>query len=92
MQAILIAIVKAYRLLLSPWIGSSCRFEPTCSRYSLTALEHHGAMAGTYLTLRRLVRCHPYCQGGLDQVPEHNPCATGIFSRFVSQTSSKKSS
>ncbi|MGH8820424.1 MAG: membrane protein insertion efficiency factor YidD, partial [Rhodoferax sp.] len=59
----LINLVKAYRLLLSPWLGSACRFEPTCSAYSLQALQEHGAATGSYLTLRRLVRCHPGCEG-----------------------------
>lgn len=70
---LLIGIVKAYRLLLSPWLGSSCRFEPTCSRYAIEALERHGAGAGTYLTLRRLVRCQPWCEGGCDPVPDQPP-------------------
>ncbi|MGE4240074.1 membrane protein insertion efficiency factor YidD [Ramlibacter sp.] len=69
MKAILVGIVKAYRLLLSPWLGSSCRFTPTCSVYSIEALETHGAAVGTYLTLRRLARCHPFCDGGHDPVP-----------------------
>jgi putative membrane protein insertion efficiency factor len=70
-KLVLITLVKAYRLLLSPSLGSSCRFEPTCSAYSLQALQQHGAAAGTYLTLRRLVRCHPWCDGGLDPVANH---------------------
>ena len=72
-RAFLIYLVKAYRLLLSPSLGSACRFEPTCSAYSLQALEQHGAAAGTYLTLARLVRCHPWCDGGLDPVPLEKP-------------------
>jgi putative membrane protein insertion efficiency factor len=67
-QTVLITLVKGYRLLLSPSLGSGCRFEPTCSAYSLQALQQHGAAAGTYLTLGRLVRCHPWCDGGLDPV------------------------
>jgi len=67
------ALVRAYRLLLSPWLGSACRFEPSCSLYSLRALEAHGAAAGTYLTLRRLARCHPWCDGGYDPVPTAAP-------------------
>ncbi len=70
-QVLLITLVKGYRLLLSPSLGSSCRFEPTCSAYSLQALQQHGAAAGTYLTVRRLVRCHPWCDGGLDPVAAH---------------------
>lgn len=69
-RAALIGLVKAYRLLLSPWLGSACRFTPTCSAYSLQALEQHGAAAGSYLTLRRLARCGPWCEGGHDPVPE----------------------
>ena len=73
MKHLLIACVKAYRLLLSPWLGSACRFEPTCSAYALQALQAHGSAAGTYLTLKRLARCHPWCQGGHDPVPAHAP-------------------
>ncbi|GAA4426956.1 membrane protein insertion efficiency factor YidD [Acidovorax lacteus] len=83
MRALLIGIVRAYRLLLSPWLGSACRFEPTCSVYSLQALERHGAAAGSYLTLRRLARCHPWCDGGLDPVPDELPRGLGLFSRLV---------
>ncbi len=68
-QAVLVTLVKGYRLLLSPWLGSACRFEPTCSRYALEALETHGAATGSYLAARRLLRCHPWCDGGLDPVP-----------------------
>lgn len=66
---LLVFLVKAYRLLLSPSLGSSCRFEPTCSLYAIGSLQQHGAVGGTYLTLRRLVRCHPWCDGGHDPVP-----------------------
>ena len=68
-QALLVGLVKSYRLLLSPWLGSGCRFEPTCSVYALQSLELHGAAKGSYLTLRRLGRCHPWCAGGHDPVP-----------------------
>ncbi|HWR87477.1 MAG TPA: membrane protein insertion efficiency factor YidD [Acidiferrobacterales bacterium] len=61
--------VRAYRFFLSPWLGSACRFEPTCSRYALEALELHGAAAGSYLAARRVLRCHPWCCGGIDPVP-----------------------
>jgi putative membrane protein insertion efficiency factor len=68
-RAVLVGLVKAYRLLLSPWLGSSCRFEPTCSLYAIEALQVHGAAAGSYLTVHRLLRCHPWCAGGHDPVP-----------------------
>lgn len=70
MKGFLILIVKAYRLLLSPSLGSSCRFEPSCSSYSLEALQLHGALVGTYLTTHRIARCHPWCNGGADPVPK----------------------
>lgn len=85
----LMGIVRGYRLLLSPWLGSACRFEPTCSVYALQALERHGAAAGSYLTLRRLARCQPWCQGGHDPVPEQRPA---LFSRLLAQPSEKHSS
>ncbi len=89
MQATLIGLVKAYRLFLSPWLGSICRFEPTCSVYSLRALQDHGAAVGTYLTLARLARCHPWCAGGHDPVPLERP---RLFSRLISSPSEKKPS
>ncbi len=81
-QRLLTALVRGYRFFLSPWLGSSCRFEPTCSAYALQALEQHGALAGSYLTGARLLRCNPWCQGGCDAVPEQAP---GLF-RFLQQT------
>lgn len=76
----LILLVRGYRLLLSPWLGSSCRFEPTCSAYALEALQRHGAAAGSYLASARLLRCHPWCAGGLDPVPGQVP---SLFRRFA---------
>jgi putative membrane protein insertion efficiency factor len=70
---LLLGIVRGYRLLLSPWLGSQCRFEPTCSAYALQALETHGAAVGSYLAARRIVRCHPWCSGGSDPVPFTRP-------------------
>lgn len=94
MRALLMALVRGYRLTLSPWIGSACRFEPTCSAYALDALGRHGAAAGSYLTLRRLARCHPWCDGGHDPVPTQTPrlFAWCQPSSSTTQPSSKKSS
>ena len=61
--------VHAYRLLISPWLGPNCRFQPTCSAYALEALETHGALKGSWLALRRIVRCHPLGGSGYDPVP-----------------------
>ena len=78
----LILLVRGYRLLLSPWLGSQCRFEPTCSAYALGALQAHGALAGSYLAAARIARCHPWCRGGLDPVPAQAP---RLFTRFTSR-------
>ncbi len=91
MRRLLMGLVRGYRLLLSPWLGSSCRFEPTCSVYSLQALEKHGAAAGSYLTVRRLARCHPWCQGGLDLVPQELPRGMRLFSRLTPSDTSSSS-
>ena len=96
MRALLIGVVKGYRLILSPWLGSACRFEPTCSAYSLQALEQQGAAVGSYLTVRRLVRCPPSCDGGHDPVPQELPRSLRLFSRLnpsnTQPSSPKKSS
>ena len=84
LNAVLMGIVKAYRLLLSPWLGSACRFTPTCSQYALQALERHGPAAGSYLAARRLLRCHPACPGGHDPVPDQAP---RLLSRFCNPSS-----
>lgn len=89
MRALLMGLVRGYRLLLSPWLGSACRFEPTCSAYALQALERHGAAAGSYMTVHRLMRCHPWCAGGHDPIPEQPP---RLFTALFSPTSSKKTS
>jgi uncharacterized protein len=83
---LLMNIVKGYRVLLSPWLGSACRFEPSCSVYSLQALELHGAAAGSYLTLKRLVRCQPWCAGGHDAVPAEKP---RLFSSLIFSPTNK---
>lgn len=88
-KTVLISLVKGYRLLLSPWLGSACRFEPTCSAYSLLALQTHGAAAGSYMTLARLARCHPWCAGGSDPVPTEKP---RLFTQLIPSSTQKKSS
>jgi len=59
-----------YRRLISPWKPKSCRFVPTCSQYAMEAYRRHGSVRGTWLTMRRLLRCHPFCEPGYDPVPE----------------------
>jgi putative membrane protein insertion efficiency factor len=69
MKRLLLSLIGAYRLLLSPWWGSQCRFTPTCSHFAAEAIERHGAARGTWLALRRVGRCHPWHRGGFDPVP-----------------------
>ncbi len=70
---ILTAAIRAYRYLISPMLGPTCRFYPSCSCYAEQALQQHGAIRGSYLTVRRLLRCHPWHEGGYDPVPQlHN--------------------
>lgn len=65
----LIWLVRGYRLVLSPWLGQNCRYQPTCSVYMIEALEQHGALKGLWLGLKRLGRCHPWGGSGYDPVP-----------------------
>lgn len=71
MKHILVAVLKAYRLIFSPMYGQTCRYYPSCSAYALESVERHGAIRGAWLALRRLGRCHPWCAGGVDLVPTH---------------------
>lgn len=88
-QFLLISVVKAYRLLISPALGSNCRFTPSCSAYGIEALGQHGALAGSYLTLHRLVRCNPWCDGGHDPVPA--PQFASFLSRLLRPSVSNSS-
>ena len=67
---VLIALLFGYKKLISPLFTGSCRFVPSCSSYAIEAVAGHGAILGSWLTVRRLARCHPLCRGGLDQVPQ----------------------
>lgn len=69
MRALLLALLAAYRRLLSPLLPPACRFYPTCSAYAVEAVRRHGAFRGSILTVKRLARCHPLCEGGVDPVP-----------------------
>lgn len=70
MQFLLKALIRFYQIFISPLLGDRCRFYPSCSHYALDAITLHGAMLGTYLTIKRLLKCHPFHEGGLDPVPE----------------------
>lgn len=69
----LVLLVRLYQRLVSPLLPPACRFYPSCSAYAVTALERHGALRGSWLTIRRLGRCHPFHPGGIDPVPELTP-------------------
>jgi len=69
MRWVLIFLVRGYQVAVSPLLPSTCRFMPSCSAYAVEALERHGALHGSWLTIRRLARCHPFCVGGYDPVP-----------------------
>lgn len=73
MQGILVGLIQFYRYLISPWLGQHCRFEPSCSAYALTAVKRFGAWRGTVLAVKRLSKCHPWHEGGLDPVPDKKP-------------------
>ena len=89
LQRALMGLVRAYQLLISPMLGGSCRFEPTCSASAMQALQQHGAAAGSYLAVRRIARCQPWCDGGHDPVPAEKP---RLFTQLLSPSSTKKSS
>lgn len=66
---LLVLLIDAYRLVVSPLLGPTCRFEPSCSRFAAEAISRHGAARGTWLAVHRVLRCHPLHPGGLDPVP-----------------------
>ncbi len=70
MRTILISIIKAYRYLLSPFLGNNCRFHPSCSEYAETAIRRFGVLRGGWMSVRRIGCCHPWHEGGIDPVPE----------------------
>ncbi len=86
MRHLLALLIRLYQWTLSPLLGPTCRFHPTCSRYALEALERYGALKGSWLTLRRLGRCHPWHPGGYDPVPGERLARTG----FLSKTSNEQ--
>ena len=72
MRTAVLLLIKAYRLLLSPLLGCNCRFAPTCSQYAEAAIIRFGVARGSWLTVRRLGRCHPWHPGGYDPVPDRH--------------------
>jgi len=68
-KKVFIVFIKGYQLFISPWLPPSCRYYPTCSSYCLEAIEKYGAAKGTFMGMKRLLRCHPFHAGGYDPVP-----------------------
>ena len=64
-----VGLARLYQVAISPWLGTNCRFQPTCSQYTIEALQRHGLFRGGWLALRRIGRCHPWGSSGYDPVP-----------------------
>ena len=73
MKRFLILLIRGYSYLISPLLGNNCRYYPTCSAYTREAIEKHGALRGLWLGIKRISRCHPFHEGGVDPVPEPKP-------------------
>ena len=73
MERLLQFLIRAYQLILSPIVGYHCRFTPSCSKYASEAISVHGAARGSWLAIKRIGRCHPFCDGGFDPVPPKDP-------------------
>ena len=73
MKGIILGLIEGYRRFVSPLLPASCRYIPTCSQYALEAVKRFGARRGFLLAMRRLLRCHPFAQGGYDPVPDEYP-------------------
>lgn len=70
MSRIALSLIRCYQLFISPIFGPSCRYYPTCSQFAVEAIQYHGFFKGSYLAIKRVLRCHPGCHGGYDPVPE----------------------
>jgi putative membrane protein insertion efficiency factor len=71
-RKLLMLLIRGYQIGISPMLGARCRFHPSCSSYTHTAVQRFGVMHGTWLGLRRICRCHPFCDGGYDPVPDEH--------------------
>ena len=87
-KRVLIKLIHGYRYLLSPWIGNQCRFYPSCSHYMEESIERFGVLKGSWLGIRRLLKCHPWHPGGIDLVPEQKSLTQKSISKAVEKKSS----
>jgi putative membrane protein insertion efficiency factor len=78
-QKILLFFLRIYQIAVSPFLGSCCRFYPSCSDYAAQAIICHGAMRGTFVAIKRLCRCHPFCSGGIDPIPVAKSKPSSLF-------------
>ena len=86
MKAVLLLLLRAYQLCISPFLGQNCRFYPSCSDYASQAVRQHGALKGSVLATRRLCKCHPWHAGGFDPVPEKNSDSTSAVASDCSHS------
>lgn len=84
LKRLLVLCIRGYQLLLSPFLGSNCRFSPSCSHYAIDALTSHGVLRGSWLSVKRIARCHPWHPGGYDPVPEPGKKGSSSIERGVS--------
>ncbi len=71
MKYVVLALIKIYQKMISPFLGNHCRFHPSCSTYTIEAVERFGCLRGMWLGAKRICKCHPYHSGGIDPVPEN---------------------
>ncbi len=83
MKFLLIGLLRGYRFVISPLYGQVCRYHPTCSAYALEAITVHGSLKGTWLAVRRVLRCHPWALGGFDPVPSRPAASQTEMTRGV---------
>lgn len=82
MKKLVLLLLKFYKKFISPCLPDACRFYPTCSEYAFTSVERFGVFKGSFLTFKRLIRCQPFCKGGIDFVPEEYSFLDNIKSIF----------
>ena len=88
-RAVLLGGVRLYRATLSGWLGGQCRFHPSCSHYAEEAIHVHGAVKGSALAIRRILRCNPFGRGGLDPVPSRAP-RSAVYDDVIQQTTGSR--